>query len=761
MRTTTILEAQVQVDQAPDADQDGVRDSDDNCVDVPNPDQLDTDNDGLGDACDLPDLVPTLISLSPADPVTGDRLTVEVTVANNGTDPAGTFRVFINDVGGQAVLASVAGLAPNADTLVRVSFFVNTPGLRTIRAFVDSRTDIAESNEANNILETQVQVDQAPDADQDGVRDSDDNCVDVPNPDQLDTDNDGLGDACDFPDLVPTLISLSPADPVTGDRLTVEVTVANNGTDPAGTFRVFINDVGGQAVLASVAGLAPSADTLVRVSFFVNTPGLRTIRAFVDSRTDIAESNEANNILETQVQVDQAPDADQDGVQDADDNCVDVPNPDQADTDGDGLGNACDTDDDGDGTSDVDEVAAGSDPLDALSTPEVCDGVDNDLNDGVDEGFTDTDNDGIADCVDTDDDGDGVTDVDEVAAGADPLNALSTPEVCDGVDNDLNDGVDEGFTDTDNDGIADCVDTDDDGDGTSDVDKVAAGSDPLNALSTPEVCDGVDNDLNDGVDEGFTDTDNDGIADCVDTDDDGDGVSDVDEVAAGSDPLNASSTPEVCDGVDNDLNDGVDEGFTDTDNDGIADCVDTDDDNDGILDEIDGEFDGVDFIDRSTTFSSTATDQHLGGTSFITDIVRSDLTVSVVEEANPDGLRITAFGGIGTASVFACGVLAPLELTDGDDVIVTCSSLDVEVITGPVEIALPGVGVVIVPSETTVTLTESPEGASIEVAPDSQGTVTVDLGDGVTIDLGPGETVSATARGIKERAVESLIFNDL
>jgi len=42
-------------------------------------------------------------------------------------------------------------------------------------------------------------------------------------------------------------------------------------------------------------------------------------------------------------------DRDGDGVEDARDNCRDIPNPDQRDTDGDGFGNACDPDFDGDG----------------------------------------------------------------------------------------------------------------------------------------------------------------------------------------------------------------------------------------------------------------------------------------------------------------------------------------------------------------------------------------------------------------------------
>ena len=244
------------------------------------------------------------------------------------------------------------------------------------------------------------------------------------------------------------------------------------------------------------------------------------------------------------------------------------------DTDGDGIADCVDPDDDNDGVSDADEIAAGSDPLNAASTPEECDGVDNDLDGSIDEGFVDTDGDGIADCVDPDDDNDGVSDADEIAAGSDPLNAASTPEECDGVDNDLDGSIDEGFVDTDGDGIADCVDPDDDNDGVSDADEIAAGSDPLNAASTPEECDGVDNDLDGSIDEGFLDTDGDGIADCVDPDDDNDGVSDADEIAAGSDPLNAASTPEECDGVDNDLDGSIDEGFSDSDGDGIADCVD-------------------------------------------------------------------------------------------------------------------------------------------------------------------------------------------
>ncbi len=62
-------------------------------------------------------------------------------------------------------------------------------------------------------------------------------------------------------------------------------------------------------------------------------------------------------------------DADVDGVVDRADNCADVSNPDQADLDGDGRGDACDNDTDGDGHADGKEHDFGTDERDPESYP--------------------------------------------------------------------------------------------------------------------------------------------------------------------------------------------------------------------------------------------------------------------------------------------------------------------------------------------------------------------------------------------------------
>ncbi|TLF44505.1 T9SS type A sorting domain-containing protein, partial [Maribacter aurantiacus] len=225
---------------------------------------------------------------------------------------------------------------------------------------------------------------------------------------------------------------------------------------------------------------------------------------------------------------------------------------------------------------------------------EICDGVDNDGDGKVDEGF-DADGDGIADCFDDcddrlDSDQDGVPDCFDICPNGDDTKDTDGDgvpdtcdvEECDGLDNDGDGKVDEGF-DADMDGIADCFDDcddnlDSDQDGVPDCsDKCPGYDDNLDSDGdgTPDCMDDCDDTV---------DTDGDGIVDCddqemdspcpdnvdangVSLDTDGDGVVDcLDKCEGFDDTLDSDGdgTPdgcdvEECDGVDNDGDGDIDE----------------------------------------------------------------------------------------------------------------------------------------------------------------------------------------------------------
>ncbi len=186
-------------------------------------------------------------------------------------------------------------------------------------------------------------------------------------------------------------------------------------------------------------------------------------------------------------------------------------------------------DSDGDGTADCDDA-------------EVCDGLDNDGDGQIDEGF-DADNDGIADCfdncpgtvnpdqTDTDDDGagdacDGCPDDPAKTAPGDcgcgvvetgDTDLDGTPDCLDGCPNDPNKiapgdcGCGIADTDTDNDGTPDCVDECDD-----DPNKIAPGDCGCGVADTDTDSDGVpdcDDNCPNTSNPGQEDCNNDGIGD--------------------------------------------------------------------------------------------------------------------------------------------------------------------------------------------------------------------------------------------------------
>ncbi|MCA1807448.1 MAG: thrombospondin type 3 repeat-containing protein, partial [Actinobacteria bacterium] len=241
----------------------------------------------------------------------------------------------------------------------------------------------------------------------------------------------------------------------------------------------------------------------------------------------------------------------------------------EVDIDGDGVGNTMDDDDDNDGLTDMEEAILGTNPL-------LFDSDNDGVNDNVDafpldsSETIDSDGDGVGDNTDifpndatetTDTDGDGVGDNSDnctLTANANQLN-------------------------TDGDTQGDVCDSDDDNDGLSDVEEGVLGTSPL-----------------------LADTDNDGTNDNVDAfpldssetiDSDGDGVGDNADIF----PFDATET-------------------LDSDGDGIGDNADAfpdniaasvDDDNDGLPDEWNADCDATCQDDSGLTLD-VATDVATG-----------------------------------------------------------------------------------------------------------------------------------------------------
>jgi hypothetical protein len=140
---------------------------------------------------------------------------------------------------------------------------------------------------------------------------------------------------------------------------------------------------------------------------------------------------------------------------------------------------------------------------------ETCNGLDDDCDGAVDEGMGTTSC-GVGVCART---------VESCVAGVPQTCTPGTPtvEACNDLDDDCDGSADEDF-DQDGDGVTTCG---------GDCNDLVAMTYP----GAPETCNGVDDNCNLIADEGFQDSDADGLADCLDPDDDNDLIPDASDCA--------------------------------------------------------------------------------------------------------------------------------------------------------------------------------------------------------------------------------------
>ena len=470
-----------------------------------------------------------------------------------------------------------------------------------------------------------------PDSDGDGINNSIDNCPSVANASQADADADGIGDACDNAPNIANTNQLDTDGDGIGDA--ADTDDDNDGVpDSEDAFPLDASEsadtdgdgIGDNADLDDDNDGVPDASDNAPL-----TPNIDQLDTDSDGIGDIED-----------------PDDDNDGYSDADEiTCgsnplfaASLP----ADTDSDGIPDCLDTDDDNDGYSDTDELNCDC-ACELANKSENTEGKSNPLDPSITP--LDTDGDFIPNCYDTDDDNDGYSDEND----AFPLDASE-------------------WLDTDADGIGNNTDTDNDNDGQSDDHEMACGSDPLDGseASADADADGLPDcvdtdDDNDGVEDTsdafpidpseWTDTDADGIGNNADTDDDNDGYSDLDELSCDSDPLDRFNKPSDQDGdllpdcIDSDRDgDGVlntqdvfpdnSNEWADTDGDGLGDNFEVDKDGDGVLDSMDAfPLDPFEWADTDLDGIGDNADTDIGNDGFPDE----ELVVSGILTPNSSG----------------------------------------------------------------------------------------------------------------------------
>ncbi len=307
------------------------------------------------------------------------------------------------------------------------------------------------------------------DADGDEACDFSDNCVSTPNADQADGDEDGLGDACD-PTQGTNVCAGNGGDPddddvcQAWDNCPGEPNPAQGDADDDGVGDVCdatpepCDDLGGDQ----------DGDTVCdQLDNCPQTSNVNQLDADLDGVGDICDPTPP--IDPNSPCAGFGGDFDSDGWCAYVDNCPTAPNSSQADVDGDGTGDVCD--------------------------PESCDGEDNDGDGQADNGFPNVDGDSFADCVDpcplepeADQDGDGTDDCVDVCPN-DPDDDADNDNICGDTDNCPQ--------------VSSSNQGDKDGDGIGDVCDV-------------EECDGISNDVDSQIDEGMPDADDDGTCDDID-----------------------------------------------------------------------------------------------------------------------------------------------------------------------------------------------------------------------------------------------------
>ncbi|GIV78085.1 MAG: hypothetical protein KatS3mg050_2479 [Litorilinea sp.] len=215
------------------------------------------------------------IGFAPAQPGVGEQVTIHAVIFNNGTAEASDVAVQFLDVTAtdQAIpigpTQTIDILRPGESHALEVTYDTsNKPDDREIRVVVDPHNTIAESNEKDNEATKTLSMGEPP-----------------------------------APNLTvsSTNIGFAPAQPKTGDLVTISATIFNAGDVAATDVQVEFADATGSTAVPigpaqTIAAIPPGASGVVQVTYDTSgKSGDRRIQVTVDPHNFIAESREFDN----------------------------------------------------------------------------------------------------------------------------------------------------------------------------------------------------------------------------------------------------------------------------------------------------------------------------------------------------------------------------------------------------------------------------------------------------------------------------------